>query len=603
MPNAADIAATLALSECDTFQRNLSALALRQADLADRIRQVVPPAGACVVTGRDGWPAVRLPSSDTDLRWLGGTSMPSISAPAVLENFVDRGASVALPSIGSGYEPRVLAERIGDHSAVYVCEADPVKIALALAVVDVSEPLRSGRVVIIDSDIAESLAGFLIDHPGYDPPTQLFALPDAGGARVAAVTGAIKRASMLAEAKRRAHIQRLTETIGRLTPDPDAETPRVLVLSIDAVGGAIEFSSRIEKALGRLGWAGARCVPASPEFRGTAARLEAICSTKPDVAFFLNCAPGALRLQLPSGLLYASWFLESAALPAIALEGLVDCPHILAASTLVRDHLVARGAREESITVLETGVDDRTFFPSGETPPLDGAPCDVAVLCDGQDTTQAACNIGLQSHELLWARVTRLIEKAARTGGDLAVRPLLTTAERQTDRRLGDKALRDQFVAMITGRLVKTTVARTAIESLANVPGVAVWGANWHTHPTVRGIHRDKIPPPQERNVLYNSAKVVVLPYADPAAVHHAQEALAAGCCPIMRQPEGELLEMYPQTREIWAVIPSFSKTEGLRDTVTALLNDAAKRGEIVKSMRHKLVSQHTVADRMRTAL
>lgn len=116
----ADLTATNLASP--VFEGNLAALRARQPELAQRVRDASLPPEARLVAGRDGSPVVRLAATAKEVRWLGGSSMPTVSTPAALAGFVDQGVSIAMPTVGTGYEPAALARRMPKHCAVYVCE-------------------------------------------------------------------------------------------------------------------------------------------------------------------------------------------------------------------------------------------------------------------------------------------------------------------------------------------------------------------------------------------------------------------------------------------------------------------------------------------------
>ena len=599
MPREAE---TLILQDNPTFRANVEALSVRQPDLARRLEEVEPPPAARIVCGRDGEPVVQLAAGETRVCWLGGSSMPSVSAPAVLAGFADQGSNVAVVSIGTGHEARLLARRIPAHCAVFVCEADIVNIALALAVVDLSDAIRPGRIILIDGEVEESLAAFLVEHPGFVFPTQLYPLPGLSEAELGEPRAAIERAGRRVHADRQQRTAEVAAEVARLLPASGAERPCVVVLSVDAIGGAVQHAAHIGRTLATLGWKAASCVPEAPEKCHALARLAAVRDSSPDLVLFLNCTPGPLRSTWPSAVPYACWFLESAALPAIALEGLSPCRRLLAASDEVRVQLLAWGANTESVTVLETGVDDTVFRP------LDPADVDqtegyeLAVLCDGQDTSVEASNIGLESHARLWKQMTRLLTTAGERDDGFNVETLFREAERQTSTRLKDQELRRQFIALVAGRLTKTISARTAVERLlsaARGPAVALWGTNWRTHAEVRSIHRGPIPAAEGRNVIYNTAQVVVLPFADADAFRHVAEALAAGCCPLIRRPDRTALKNYPQTGEILAAVPSFAGVTQLADQVEQLTDDPGKRNAMVTSLRERLLAGHTLRDRL----
>ena len=595
-------AQTAILEGNPTFNANVEALTVRQPDLAQRLRRAEPPTSARIVTGRDGHLVVQLAADETTIHWLGGSSMPSVSAPALLASFADRGANVALPSIGTGYELQLLLRCLPAHCAVFVCEPDTMLIALALAVVDLSSAIDRGRVVFADGDVEESLVDFLAGHPGFLLPTQLYSLPGSGDAELSARTAAIERASRRANTALNKRSAELAGQVKGLTFSSPGERPRVLVLSLDAVGGGVQFAEPVGAALAAMDWPAALCVPNAADRCHDVTRLAAIRDHRPELILFVNCTPGPLLSALPSAMPYACWFLESATLPAVALEGLAECRHLLAASQEVRAQLLARGAQAESVTVLETGVDDTLLQPGPAAMAENAAPGDVAIFCDGQDISPKASNIGLESHARVWRRTIELLTRAVEQGRHIDVENLFREAQQRTATHLKDDESRNQFSTLLAGRLVKTVVARTTLEMLLSAAPemtVALWGTGWQSHPSVRSAHRGPIPPPADRNKIYQTAKVVVLPFADAAAMHYAAESLAAGCCPLLRRAEPSLVKIYPQTSDILNAVPSFTRAAELADDARRLVGEVEQREALVARLRARLLAEHTVRHRL----
>ncbi len=136
------------------FVKNIEALQPLQPELAKRLQASTISDSMQSTIGRDGSPVVVLGADAHRIEWLGGSSMPSISAPAALSGFVDHGSNVALPSVGTGYECAHLLQRLLPHEAVFVCEANTERLAAALCVVDLAEQLAGGRLIFLDGDIA-----------------------------------------------------------------------------------------------------------------------------------------------------------------------------------------------------------------------------------------------------------------------------------------------------------------------------------------------------------------------------------------------------------------------------------------------------------------
>jgi hypothetical protein len=579
------------------WRANLEALAQRQAELARMLGEIEWPAGASIATGRDGAVVAIHGADNGTIDWLGGTSMPTVSAREVLGGPADRNLSVALASVGSGYEAMLLADRLDAHAAVFVCAPDPVDLILALHAVDWTRLLRSGRIVPLAGDIEMALRAFIEHHPGYQVPARVQRLPDVTPAELAERAAAVQRGAQQADTLQRRVLVRIGQQIARRRGRRKTSKPRVLVLSTDAVGGAIAFSQQVENGLVALGHDAARCVPDGPERCHRIARLTALRDHDPDGVLLLNNTPGGLGDHWPAGLPFACWFLESDALPGNALTGLADCENLIAASTAVRDRLVSAGARTETIHIVEPGVDDTAYHPlpakaiAGAKAFGAGGPCDFAVIADGCDLSPAAAGIGLESHERLWRAAVEVCVQRMGAGEDVAGDGLLARAEKVSGVRLTDTGQRGQFSGLLTARVLPTVAARVAVATLRRIGTVGLWGAGWYADrdderaadesasssgDVTAAVARGPLPAPNLRNRLYQAARLVVFPNAAPTALGEACAVLAAGGRPLIAQPDATVLARYPAGRRIFSRLPAYS---GCTDLFTAA-GDLAKTAQ-----------------------
>ena len=105
--------------------------------------------------------------------------MPSVSAPALVGAFQSDGRNVMLPVIGTGREALIIEPRLPAHCALFVCEANPLLLKLALHLHDLSEPLRRRRLVLLcGDDVAAALSEFFAAHCGFEFPQQRFVSKD-----------------------------------------------------------------------------------------------------------------------------------------------------------------------------------------------------------------------------------------------------------------------------------------------------------------------------------------------------------------------------------------------------------------------------------------
>jgi hypothetical protein len=160
---------------------NLDALRRWTRRSAELIAAAAPAAGFAWRLGRDGLPTFARASADgATIEWLGGTSMPSVSAESLVSS-MDPGAGNGLAlGIGSGAEWPALLARLRPHQMLFVLESDLGLLRMALEITDLRAPLASGRLILLagpESESAAQLAALLAEHPGYTPPTVMHPLP------------------------------------------------------------------------------------------------------------------------------------------------------------------------------------------------------------------------------------------------------------------------------------------------------------------------------------------------------------------------------------------------------------------------------------------
>ena len=94
------------------LDRNLQALAEVDPDLAERLRRIDPDEHFEPAIGRDGRPTLKRKHPDGTTSWLGRTSMPTVSGPALLDSFDHAGGNLALHGFGHGHELVLLLQHI-----------------------------------------------------------------------------------------------------------------------------------------------------------------------------------------------------------------------------------------------------------------------------------------------------------------------------------------------------------------------------------------------------------------------------------------------------------------------------------------------------------
>ncbi|MFQ5414956.1 MAG: hypothetical protein ACE5E6_10910 [Phycisphaerae bacterium] len=328
------------------FEHNVDALAERQPDVADAVRSVPVPAGVSPATGRDGAPTLRVPGPDGDLIWFGGSSMPTVSADAIVGRVPDDGGNVTLPGVLTGLEPLLLTRRLPPHVATFVVESDLASLRLALHVYDYAPPIRAGRLVFITgADIVAHLRAFFDAHPGYAFPARLISVPHRAPSALAELTARLEHA---ADEVTRVQTRLIEHACKRLqaraprahtfagapanaaardtahAPRAPEHRPRVAVVSVDVSPATCAQTARIARALARLEWPHEICIPDAPDRCHVLARLAAVDRAAADFVLIVNGTTGLPRALLPDTLPVVSWCLPGTppTMPASQLRAL-----------------------------------------------------------------------------------------------------------------------------------------------------------------------------------------------------------------------------------------------------------------------------------------
>lgn len=182
-PTEADLAA---LAEAH-WTRGLAAL--KQTGLAERLVRVqLPPARW--MHGRDGSLTARLAEG-----WLAGTGLPQAAAEQVMAEADVTKPALCLVAPTHGQQVRDVLDRVGPSQIIIALWADATSAAWAMRCVDLSQPIRDGKLwIVVGDDIpaaAEALRALFENQVGLVVPATLYrpgdaAMPEAEQLLVAA---------------------------------------------------------------------------------------------------------------------------------------------------------------------------------------------------------------------------------------------------------------------------------------------------------------------------------------------------------------------------------------------------------------------------------
>lgn len=584
----------MAIAATPQFEANLAALRSRQPDVAAFVESAVHPEDAEIVPGRDGTPALRLRDAAGRWVWLGQSSMPGVSAEALVSGVRPDGGSVILPGVLTGLEQLLLARRLPAYAAVFVLEPDVLALRLALHLHDVSHHVTAGRIVYITAtDTEGGLAAFFRDHPGYDFPQRLISVPQRSAAQLAEIQRRLESAATqvaLAAAERtRALTDRLTARAKRPLPP----RPHVAVLSADARPACLEHARRIGRALEALAWPSAVCVPDAPDRCHIVARLEAVERVQADFVMLLHGWPARLRPLLPDHLPIISWFLPGLDMPGGAAEPLGRHDYAAASTPPQHAACLAMGSAASHVLRLDPAADIVMFAAEQRTSAAAPASeSSILVLADLPDDRPEAHGVTLPSHRALWEamRQALLADPDGFTPG--RAEEYLRRAEHVSGTELHEPPVREQFLGRLREAVAPAVLARGDVTAAAEQgTTVRLLGANWSvTSPRVR--HEGALPRAEQLAPLLHGA-TVLLPLASPWNLMRALDALAAGARVMLRLGDEPWAQAYPALAAVLKHVHLYASRAELRAalrTVTSAASAAAN--PCVESLRAALAGQ-----------
>jgi hypothetical protein len=587
----------------DLERRNLAALRQVQPGLVARLESAAIPRDAEPVTGRDGSPTYLI-RVDGQRRWFGGSSMPSVSAPTLLERFDAGPANVFLPTAGTGREAKLLAARLDAHCAVFVYERDPCHLRLALSLNDLSAEIASGRVVLLSGDdVTAELMAFFESHVGYEFPARMLSLPNLDSQQTRDITAALATASRSVAEYQLAKAQEWSSEVRARREFSLGGSPRLLVLTVDPRTETIAAARAIENAARAAGWPAAGCLPDSPARCHTVARLSAIRDHRPELVLTINCFPGRLGKFLGESQPIAHWFLPDAAAGAAQSEGLPDRGLTFAATPALCDQFVEVGLPRDRVDLLEVGTDPQTYKElDPNDPDVLRHRCDVAVLCDVADLGPQAGHVGLQTHVRLFETLVRSAPSWADDYAADHADAILTEAERRCERSIKEQRIRASFLHLIRNVIAPTLVARRTVERLAKAGlTLKVWGRHWTLPGRFRSAVQGLIPPAAERNHIFNAARVVVCPVFAATTPQRVLDVLAAGGHVVYRKPDQPVELLHPQSAGVLSALPSYRRLSDAHAVVSKTLRRIKNRPFFDEEPRRSVFAEHTLTRRLET--
>ncbi len=587
------------------FQTNLAALRSRQPEVAIELERLPIAEHVAFATGRDGCPTWQFTENGVPKKWLGGTSMPTVSAPILVEGFQSTGGNVWLAGPMCGLEYELLAARTPPYTAIFALVDETLTFKLAMHLYDYVRLFTTGRLAVMNARTMETkLPDFIAANPGYELPQKILFAPQVSDGDRLELQRLVEIASERALNLQQARVREYVDDFSRRTKAQIPTRPRVALLSIDARTHAIELADRLKSSLTKLELPHTECTPTTPDQCHIAARLRSVHDLDAELVIFVGAGAGSMGHWLPTSLPVVSWQSFESEIESPTSADADSRGFCVVDSTTLEKRAIEEGWPKNQIVICEPATDD-TLFKRVRVSPQDHAAwqCDVAFCADFVDARPIAAGITLPSHIELWNEVNRLARKRADKDHNNAIQSLIKDAEVKTGVKLTDAGLRKQWTNLVEHRALPSARLIALVNSVANEcqarsAKVAILGQGWHLEPNLHPLHRGPIPDLATRNIIYNLARVLVLPALNSWNVQQALDGLSVGCQVFLGGRAEHFAHEYPGLTDLISHLRFFHSNEDLASATSEALRDSSKHD--YKQAADLIHRQHTTAHRVR---
>lgn len=601
---------------------NLAALGNVDSDLSGRLRLVRIEEHFEPAMGRDGWATLRRKTRDGKRTWIGRTSMPTISAPALLENFEDGGGNVVFFGAGQGMEVSLLLDGVKRHQTLFILEPDAVELAGVLCLFDYRAVLgRRSLVLVVATDPLEELLRFLKEHAGFDPPLRFLQWPWQDPIEIMRLKSGLEDMHATIGRHREGEVGRMALALrsrsGGKKSDPRSSC--VVISRRDDVDARMAFGGLVALD-GEAGgskedgpWRICGVDWHRPGHTSAVGLLEVIDRGNPQFVLLLNEVREQLGPLLSVDVPVVSWFLGPRHAAAVGSAGPGAGDKLFADSPATARRLARGGIPEDRIRILCAGADqsvlaatDQLVLGCADTAVAPG--CDVAVLAYAADLSPSAWGIELGTLASIWrATVEALVRQAEEVSADQLPR-ILEQVVRRGRVTLSDAHLRDDLVDRLEFDVSQTILTSYYVRALVR-GGIRVrlWGRGWEAVEDLRDMWAGPLPEGAGLGEVLAGSKIVL-----DCCIHErfsglAFDAALAGAVPILRGwfkgegPGGKGPAWQRDGMQGKPDFPAFQSAGDLLKTVRKLLDEPDRYADMAETVGRQVRSGHLMSHRLET--
>ncbi len=509
---------------------NIEALAGFCRGSVDVLRSAGGPDSVAFTAGRDGTPTYVWTDGGGRTRWLGRTSMPSVSSTELVDAFQPGSHNVLFDGFGQGAEVELLLGRLAPHQAVMTVDRDAWAVALSLGLYDFSEDLRRGRLLVfVGADAWTLFHDFLIEHDGFLTPERVLSWPWFDAESIASVSDRVAAIGADVATRRAARHAERRAARSALQECRPVDEPVIAVLSNVAEARTLELGRHVLAGAEVLGWRHRGFMLDSPTMVHPYAVEAAMHEVSPTLNVLVDTPADGMQYELPAA---ASLVVRSDSQPLTD-----DWLKRLSSG----DRLAVPTARQTAQAV-EFGLDPARVvtLPAAAAVGLrrsgGGGGGRVVVAAAGADVSAKAVGLHLGSHKHMWETATGIVESRCDAYVDDDAEGILAEALRRLRVKMDSAEVREGLVARIRQVLGLVLVRRAYCLALVEAGVKFDLYGGWDHDDVLRSYDRGGWPGPLEiGDVLADGGMVVSI---EPSGhIHQALlDGVAAGLAGMVRR-------------------------------------------------------------------
>ena len=586
----------------DRLAANLARMRECRLDIADAVASARLPEFACA-TGRDGSETIRHKDARDRWCWFGGSSLPSISADAIVGYPSPDEGSLLIPGILTGLEAKLALARRSHHTVVFVWEPQPASLFFAFCLHDYTGDMASDRLQWLAGDRpGDEVQQFLAGNDGFDLPRHILRVPGLPAQRMEDLQRQLERAVQVHAIHVAGRIEQLRSLWCQAfgtgeTPGPtrmESGSHRIMVWAGSPADTVIGRSEGIRRALQSGDWDYAMSVPDRPGEAHVLARLRLIESMTPTFLLYLGAMPEAFRRLLPQRLPVVHWC-AAGDRDDPPPDSLRPCDFWLTAS----ESEYPQHADRFRVQCLDAGVATDLFHPPGEITPGDVVvrrDSAVPILLELPSDDPSAYEVGLTSHVNLWHALCGLLREDIDSYSYETAGRFLSEAERASGVNLSEDSIRTNFVQWIRKVMAPAAMGRACMDALRE-KGLAVvtYGSHWGTD----GDNRPALQTAEQTASCLRGSRVAVFGACEGLSVERLLQAAACGSVPICYGSAETLSRCHPRLDSVIACSRFYHQPAGLVAQVQEILSLGESEFGRISASAARAAADHSVSVRL----